>query len=106
MKIGCYPEEQMRTAPVTLTLELQLPGACGTEDDLTSSVDYDALAAYLEQTVLQRRFQLLEYACREIYGAAKSFLQTHRKRAKVRVTLTKMLTHALLRDSRFRYGDF
>jgi len=106
LKIGCYSEEQMRTTPVTLTLELQLPQHYGTDDDLSSTVDYDALITYLEETVLQRRFQLLEYAGREICKAVRNFLQTHQKQAKVRVTLTKTLSHALLQNSRFTYGDF
>lgn len=106
LKIGCYSEEQMRTTPVTLTLELQLPKAYGAVDDLNSTVDYDALVMHLETGVLKQRFQLLEYACREIYQATRDFLQTRQKRAKVRVTLTKTLSHALLRDSRFTCGDF
>ena len=96
----------MRTTPVTLTLELQLPQHYGDDDDLSSTVDYDALITYLKETVLQRRFQLLEYAVRAIYEAIQSFLRTYQKRAKIRVTLTKKLSHALLRDSRFTYGDF
>ena len=106
LKIGCYSEEQMRTTPVTLTLELQLPKTCGDVDDLNSTVDYDALMTHLEKTVLQRRFQLLEYAVREIYSAIQTFLKTQHKQAKIRVTLVKSLSHALLRDSRFTYGDF
>lgn len=106
LKIGCYSEEQTRTTPVTLTLELQLPKTCGTVDALTSTVDYDALITHLEETVLKRRFQLLEYVVRELYSAIQTFLQTHQKQAKVRVTLVKVLSHTLLRDSRFTYGDF
>ena len=106
LKIGCYSEEQTRMTPVTLTLELQLPEVYGTDDDLSSTVDYDALITHLEETVLKRRFQLLEYAVREIYSAIKTFLQTHQKQAKIRITLTKTLSHALLQDSRFTYGDF
>lgn len=106
LKIGCYPEEQTRTTTVTLTLALQLPQHYGTVDDLSSTVDYDALLTHLEKTVLQRRFQLLEYAVREIYSAIQTFLQARHKRAKVRVTLTKTLSHALLQDSRFTCGDF
>ena len=106
LKIGCYSEEQMRTTPVTLTLELQLPQHYGTDDDLSSRVDYDALITHLEKTVLQRWFQLLEYAVREIYEAIQSFLRTYQKQAKVRVTLVKCLSHALLQNSRFTYGDF
>jgi len=106
LKIGCYSEEQMRTTPVTLTLELQLPQHYGDVDDLNSTVDYDALITYLKETVLQQRFQLLEYAGREIYQATRDFLQTRQKRAKIRVTLTKKLSHALLQNSRFTYGDF
>ena len=105
LKIGCYSEEQTRTTPVTLTLELQLPQHYGTDDDLSSTVDYDALMTHLEETVLQQRFQLLEYAVREIYSATRAFLQTHQKQARVRVTLIKTLSHVLLRDSRFTYGD-
>ena len=106
LKIGCYSEEQMRTTPVTLTLELRLSKTCGDVDDLNSTVDYDALITHLEKTVLQQRFQLLEYAGREIYQATRDFLQTRQKQAKVRVTLTKKLSHALLQNSRFTYGDF
>lgn len=107
LKIGCYPEEQMRTTSVTLTLELQLPKTYGTvADDLASTVDYDALMTYLEKSVLQQRFQLLEYAGKAIYQAVRSFLETHHKQARMRVTLVKSLSHALLRDSRFTYGDF
>ena len=106
LKIGCYSEEQMRTTPVTLTLELQLPQHYGTDDDLSSTVDYDALITHLEETVLQRRFQLLEYAVRAIYSAIQTFLKTQHKQAKIRVTLTKKLSHALLQNSRFTYGDF
>lgn len=106
LKIGCYSEEQTRTTPVTLTLELRLPKTCGTVDDLTSTVDYDALMTYLEKNVLQQRFQLLEYAGKAIYQAVRSFLETHHKQARIRMTLTKSLSHALLRDSRFTYGDF
>ena len=106
LKIGCYSEEQMRTTPVTLTLELQLPQYYGDDDDLNSTVDYDALMTHLEETVLKRRFQLLEYAVRAIYEAIQSFLRTYQKRAKIRVTLTKKLSHALLQNSRFTYGDF
>ncbi len=106
LKIGCYPEEQTRTTPVTLTLELQLPKAYGTDDALMSTVDYNALMTHLEETVLQRRFQLLEYAVREIYSAIQTFLKTQHKQAKIRVTLVKSLLHALLCDSRFTYGDF
>ena len=96
----------MRTTPVTLTLELQLPQYYGDDDDLNSTVDYDALMTHLEETVLKRRFQLLEYAVRAIYEAIQSFLRTYQKRAKIRVTLTKKLSHALLQNSRFTYGDF
>ena len=106
LKIGCYSEEQMRTTPVTLTLELQLPKTCGDVDDLNSTVDYDTLITHLEETVLKRRFQLLEYAVREIDSAIQTFLKTQHKQAKIRVTLVKSLSHALLRDSRFTYGDF
>ena len=106
LQIGCYSEEQMRTTPVTLTLELQLPQHYGDDDDLSSTVDYDALITHLEETVLQRRFQLLEYAVRAIYSAIQTFLKTQHKQAKIRVTLVKSLSHALLRDSRFTYGDF
>ena len=106
LKIGCYSEEQMRTTPVTLTLELQLPKTCGDVDDLNSTVDYDALITHLEKTVLQQRFQLLEYAVRTIYETIQSVLQAYQKRAKIRVTLTKKLSHALLQNSRFTYGDF
>ena len=106
LNIGCYSEEQTRTTPVTLTLELRLPKTCGTVDDLMSTVDYDTLITHLEETVLKRRFQLLEYAVREIYSAIQTFLQTYRKQAKVRVTLVKVLSHALLQNSRFTYGDF
>ncbi len=106
LKIGCYSEEQMRTTPVTLTLELQLPQHYGDDDDLSSTVDYDALITYLKETVLQRRFQLLEYAVRAIYSAIQTFLKTQHKQAKIRVTLVKSLSHALLQNSRFTYGDF
>ena len=106
LKIGCYSEEQTRTTPVTLTLELQLPKTYGAVDDLTSTVDYDALMTYLEETVLKQRFQLLEYAGKEIYSAIQTFLQVHQKQAKVRVTLVKCLSHTLLQNSRFTYGDF
>ena len=106
LNIGCYPEEQTRTTPVTLTLELRLPKTCGDVDDLNSTVDYDALMTYLEETVLKQRFQLLEYAGKEIYSAIQTFLQVHQKQAKVRVTLVKCLSHMLLQNSRFTYGDF
>ena len=106
LKIGCYSEEQMRTTPVTLTLELQLPQHYGDVDDLNFTVDYDALIMHLEKTVLQRRFQLLEYAVRAIYSAIQTFLKTQHKQAKIRVTLVKSLSHALLQNSRFTYGDF
>ncbi len=106
LKIGCYSEEQTRTTPVTLSLELKLPDDYGTADDLSCTVDYDTLIQHLEKTVLQQQFQLLEYAARKIYEAIRSFLQAYCKQAKVRVTLTKTLSHALLRDSRFTYGDF
>ena len=96
----------MRTTPVTLTLELQLPQHYGDDDDLNSTVDYDALMTHLEETVLKRRFQLLEYAVREIYSAIQTFLKTQHKQAKIRVTLVKSLSHALLQNSRFTYGDF
>ena len=106
LNIGCYPEEQTRTTPVTLTLELRLPKTYGDVDDLNSTVDYDALMTYLEETVLKQRFQLLEYAGKEIYSAIQTFLQVHQKQAKVRVTLVKCLSHTLLQNSRFTYGDF
>ena len=107
LKIGCYPEEQTRTTPVTLTLELQLSKDYGTvADDLSTTVDYDALMTHLEKNVLQQRFQLLEYAGKAIYQTVRSFLETHHKQARIRVTLKKSLSHALLRDSRFTYGDF
>ena len=106
LKIGCYSEEQTRTALVTLTLELQLPQHYGDVDDLNSTVDYDALITHLEKTVLQQRFQLLEYAGRELYSAIQTFLQARHKQAQVRVTLVKCLSHALLQNSRFTYGDF
>lgn len=106
LNIGCYSEEQTRTTPVTLTLELQLPKTCGTVDDLNSTVDYDTLITHLEETVLKRRFQLLEYAVRAIYSAIQTFLQAQHKQTKVRVTLVKCLSHALLQNSCFTYGDF
>lgn len=106
LQIGCYSEEQTRMTPVTLTFKLQLPQRYGIDDDLNSTVDYDALMTYLEKGVLQRQFQLLEYAGKEIYEAIQSFLQAHQKQAKVRVTLTKTLSRALLQDSRFTCGDF
>ena len=107
LKIGCYSEEQTRTTLVKMILELRLPNNYGTiADDLTSTVDYDALAHYLIQTVLPQRFQLLEYACKEIYRAIQRFLQIHGKRAHFRVTLVKSLSHTLLQNSRFTYGDF
>lgn len=106
LKIGCYSEEQTRTTPVTLSLELKLPDDYGTADDLSCTVDYDMLIQHLEKTVLQQQFQLLEYAARKIYEAIRSFLQAYCKQAKVRVTLVKCLSHALLQNSRFTYGDF
>lgn len=106
LNIGCYSEEQTRATPVTLTLELRLPKTCGDVDDLNSTVDYDTLITHLEETVLKRRFQLLEYAVRAIYSAIQTFLQAQHKQAKIRVTLVKCLSHALLQNSRFTYGDF
>jgi dihydroneopterin aldolase len=107
LKIGCYPEEQTRTTLVKMILELQLPDDyCIITDDLSSTIDYDELVSYLEQSVLHQRFQLLEYACKEIYLAIQRFLKMREKHANVRITLIKQLSHKLLKHSSFIYGDF
>jgi len=58
---GALPEEQERTQPIEVDLDLSvdLLAACRS-DDLTDTVDYGAVAAAVESVVTTERFVLLE----------------------------------------------
>lgn len=107
MKIGCSQEEQRTTTPVQIVLELKIPSSYGTcSDDLAQTVDYDALVQWVYQTIFHKRFQLLEYATQQVHQTIRQFLQDHHRKAAIRVTLIKKLTHPLVQESQFTIGDF
>ncbi|MBP5191102.1 MAG: GTP cyclohydrolase I FolE [Opitutales bacterium] len=107
MKIGCSQEEQRTMTPVQMVLELKIPSSYGTcSDDLAQTVDYDALVQWVYQTIFHKRFQLLEYATQQVHQTIRQFLQDHHRKAAIRVTLIKKLTHPLVQESQFTIGDF
>ena len=105
--IGCYEEEKNHTTPIQLVIELkQKENAELNTDALNDTICYDTLINYLNKKCFNGTYQLIEYACSSIFNAIKEFLNQNGKEAKVRVTLTKRLTHPLLQDSLFVLSDF
>jgi dihydroneopterin aldolase len=107
LHIGCFPEEQQKTTPIRLEIELQLPETYGTTaDDLSQTVCYDQLMRRIQNDCLQEKFQLIEYAGASIYRCIHRFLDEQNRMARVKVTLTKLLSHPLISNSQYTIGDF
>ena len=105
--IGCYDEEKQRTTPVQLTIELKLNELSALKSDqLNDTVCYDQLINHLKTQCFDKTYQLIEYAGASIFETIQAFLKQKNKEAKVRVTLTKRLNHALLKDSQFVLSEF
>lgn len=84
--IGIYPWEQAIRQP--LLLDLQLGGdlhQAALQDDLTQSVNYDAVAASVTSYLQQNRFLLIERVAEEV---AERLLQQF-SLAWVKITVTK-----------------
>lgn len=84
--IGIYPWEQAIRQP--LLLDLQLGGdlhQAALQDDLTQSVNYDAVAASVTSYLQQNRFLLIERVAEEV---AERLLQQF-PLAWVKITVTK-----------------
>lgn len=107
LKIGCYEEEKGKTTPVQITIELKPKSclACQT-DQLQDAACYDQLMRFLNQQCFQRTYQLIEFACNDIFQTVRRFLEEKHVLSKLRVRLVKKLQHPLLRDSECILSDF
>lgn len=107
LKIGCYEEEKNKTTPVQITVELKPENclACQT-DQLKDTICYDQLIQFLNRQCFQKTYQLIEFACSDIFQTIRRFLGEKRILSKLRVHLVKKLQHPLLRNSECILSDF
>lgn len=107
LHVGCYEEEKNRTTPVQVTIELKPESclACQT-DQLQDTICYDQLIQFLNQQCFQKTYQLIEFACNDIFQTVRKFLEKKHVFSKVRVRLIKKLQHSLLADSECILSDF
>lgn len=105
--IGCTEEEQKQPTPIQLSLQLRTPVEYGTrKDDLSTTVDYDALMLGIKHACLNQRFRLIEFAGQTIYQWVHKYLADHYQDMPIKITLQKRLSHSWLQDSQFVIGDF
>ena len=107
LRIGCYEEEKRRTTPVQVTIEWQ-PECCFAcqTDQLQDTVCYDQLIQFLNQQCFQKTYQLIEFACNDIFQTVRKFFDEKHILSKIRVRLVKKLQHPLLGDSECTLSDF
>ena len=59
--IGCFPEEQKRKQPLFVTVTLGCDTAeAGRTDDLTKTIDYDALSQIIRAEIESHSYRLIE----------------------------------------------
>ena len=107
LHIGCYEEEKKQTTPVEITIEMKLEScfACQT-DQLQDTICYDQLIQFLNQQCFQKTYQLIEFACNDIFQTVRKFLDEKHISSKIRVRLIKKLQHTLLKNSECVLSDF
>lgn len=107
LSIGCFEEEKNRTTLVQLTIELKPENclACAT-DQLQDTICYDQLIRFLEQQCFQKTYQLIEFACNDIFQTVKRFLEERHVFSRLRICLLKKLQHPLLENSQCTLSDF
>lgn len=107
LKIGCYEEEKNKTTLVQVTIELKLEKCCACQtDQLKDTICYDQLIHFLHQRCFSKTYQLIEFACNDIFQAVKEYLDEKHRDGKLRVCLIKKLQHPMLRDSQCTLSDF
>ena len=69
VSIGFYPVEKTRPQRVLIDVDLHLaPLSHAIEDDISATVNYDALHGQIPKLVANRHFNLQETLCHEILG--------------------------------------
>ena len=65
--VGCYKEEQEKKQPLFATISLAVSTEkAARKDDLTLTIDYDALAQIVTEEIESRRFNLIEAVAERI----------------------------------------
>lgn len=107
LRIGCYEEEKHKKTPIQITVELKPESclACQT-DQLQDTVCYDQLMQFLNQQCFQKTYQLIEFACNDIFQTVRRFLEEKHVFSKLCVRLVKKLQHPLLKNSECVLSDF
>ena len=107
LQIGCYEEEKSKKTPVQIIVELKPESrlACET-DQLKDTICYDQLIRFLNQQCFKKTYQLIEFACNDIFQAVRKFLEEKHVFSKLRVHLVKKLQHPLLKNSECILSDF
>lgn len=103
--LGCYPEEQLVPTPVQVEIQLQNLEKV-LQDDLKQTICYDTLIHFIQEHYFQQHFQLIEFACNQIYEGVHQFLREHHKKAHVCVKLIKTLKNSVLAESQYTISDF
>ena len=82
--VGCYKEEQEARQPLFATIEL----ACGTKkagrsDDLSMTIDYDALVQIVKSEIESRRFNLIEAVAETVADICLGIPKVERAQVKI-----------------------
>ncbi|MDR0234596.1 MAG: dihydroneopterin aldolase [Zoogloeaceae bacterium] len=83
--VGVYPRETALSQKVLLNLEIGIPAAAASSDDIRDTVDYARLTVRLRKALSERRFNLLE----ALAGFVANLILEEFPALKARVTVAK-----------------